>query len=153
MKEIGQRILKDAKLFWPIPIIVGVIYVVVNKIEGAFCPSVIVLGLPCAGCGLTRAGIYVLQGRFIDAFYMNPTIYLWILFLLYIIIVRYILGKPLKHLTTIVAVLGIVMMVRFLIGMYLYYPDRPPFSYTGGNTLEGMIPGYRQMVRDFELPW
>lgn len=142
----------DIKKFWPIPICFFIMYIVVKQLRGAFCPSVILFGLPCPGCGTTRAAIYLLKGDFAEAFYINPGIYLWAAFLLYIIVVRYILGKPLKHATTFAVVIAVLMIVRFAYGMYMYYPMRPPFSYTGGNVMEDIIPDYMHMVRDFQLP-
>lgn len=152
MKKMWQRVIADIKKFWPIPVIVLLMYLVLHKLEGAFCPSVIIFGLPCPGCGITRAVLYVLKGQFAEAFYINPSVYLWILFILYIIVVRYILGKKVKYVTTIAAVIAIVMVIRFAYGMYMYYPTRPPFAYTGGNVMEDIIPGYMHMVRDFRLP-
>ncbi|MBQ8039249.1 MAG: DUF2752 domain-containing protein [Lachnospiraceae bacterium] len=151
MKRIAQRIFADVKKFWPIPIMLLVLYFVMHKLEGAFCPSVIIFGLPCPGCGIVRALLYVLKGQFAQAFYINPSVYLWIVFLLYIIVVRYILGKPLKHVVLFVTVIVTVMVIRFGYGMYRYYPERPPFAYTGGNVMEEIIPGYMHMVRDFKL--
>lgn len=112
---------------------------------------VIIFGLPCPGCGITRALLYVLQGRFADAFYMNPSVYLWLVFLLYIIVVRYVFGKPLKHAPALAVIIIVVMVARFGYGMYMYYPESPPFAYTGGNVMEDIIPGYMHMVRDFEI--
>ena len=152
MKAIWQRVFSDVKKFWPIPVLLIVIYFVLHKLEGAFCPSVIIFGLPCPGCGITRALLYVLQGRLQEAFYMNPSVYLWLLFLLYIIVMRYVLGKPIKYAIVIAVLIGIVMVLRFGYGMYAYYPTRPPFAYTGGNVMENIIPGYMHMVRDLQLP-
>ena len=117
MKEIWKRIWADVKRFWPIPLGVGFLYVVLKKLHGAFCPMVIIFGLPCPGCGTTRAAVYLLKGQFEEAFYINPSVFLWLAFLLYIIVVRYIMGKPIKHSTVIVAVIGILMVVRFVVGM------------------------------------
>ena len=152
MKKIWQRIFADVKRFWPIPVGLLAMYIVLHKLKGAFCPSVIIFGLPCPGCGTTRALIYLLKGNFAEAFHINPAVYLWMVFLLYIIVVRYILGKPLKHLTPFLVVIGIFMVARYAYGMYMYYPDKPPFSYTGGNVMENIIPGYRGLLRDFKLP-
>ena len=124
------------KKFWPIPVLLLVLYVVLHKLEGAFCPMVIV---------------YVLKGQFSAALFINPSVYLWIAFLLYIIVVRYILGKPLKRVTLLITVMVAVMVIRFGYGMYMYYPARPPFSYTGGNVMENIIPGYMHLVRDFKI--
>ena len=151
MGKIWQRVLADAKKFWTIPIMLLILYFVLHKLEGAFCPLVIIFGLPCPGCGIVRALLYVLKGQFAQAFYINPSVYLWIVFLLYIIVVRYILGKPLKRVVLLVTVIVTVMVIRFAYGMYMYYPQRPPFAYTGGNVMEDIIPGYMHMVRDFEI--
>lgn len=151
MKEIGQRIWSDVKKYWPIPILLIAVYFVLHKLEGAFCPMVRILGLPCPGCGITRAALYVIKGQFEEAFYINPCVYLWIVFLLYIIIVRYVLGKPLKHGMFFAVIILVIMLIRYGYGMYMYYPNRPPFAYTGGNKMEDIIPGYMHMVRDFKI--
>ena len=40
------------------------------------CPFYAITGVPCPGCGLTRAGICLLQLDFAGAFALNPAIYL-----------------------------------------------------------------------------
>ena len=40
------------------------------------CPSRLIYDLPCAGCGGTRAFILLIKGHPIDAFFMNPNVYL-----------------------------------------------------------------------------
>ena len=151
MKEIGQRILADVKKFWPVPFLLVGIYFVLHKLTGAFCPMVRIFGLPCPGCGMTRAFLYVVKGRFEEALYINPCVYLWIVFLLYIIVVRYLLGKSVKHALVLAIIILGIMLVRYIYGMYMYYPTRPPFSYTGGNKMEEIIPGYMHLVRDFKI--
>jgi hypothetical protein len=36
------------------------------------CPLKSIAGIPCPGCGTTRAGIAFLNGHFIEAFLINP---------------------------------------------------------------------------------
>lgn len=148
-----MRVWQDVKRFFGIPVCILIWYLLVKRIKGAFCPFVILFGLPCPGCGLTRAALYLFRGSLKEAFYMNPAIYLWALYLLYIIVVRYVLGKPLKHALFFAAVISILMIIRYFWGMYLYYPNRPPFAYTGGNIMEDIIPGYMDLVRNFKLPF
>lgn len=57
------------------------------------CPLRILTGRTCPACGLTRAAFLVLSLRFAEAWNMNPAIYLWIPFLLYMCICRYLLDK------------------------------------------------------------
>lgn len=59
------------------------------------CPQLILTGRPCPACGLTRAALCVLAFRFAEAWAMNPAIYLWMPFLVYLCLCRYILGKKL----------------------------------------------------------
>ena len=40
------------------------------------CPSRLVFDLPCAGCGGTRAFLLLIKGHPIDAFMMNPNVYI-----------------------------------------------------------------------------
>ena len=59
------------------------------------CPVQILYGLPCPGCGLTRAGVLLLTGHFAAAFQMHPFIYGWAALLLYVLLCRYVKGcKP-----------------------------------------------------------
>ena len=47
------------------------------------CPLVLLFGISCPGCGLTRAAACVLMGDFAGAFQQNGTIFLWILLGIY----------------------------------------------------------------------
>lgn len=38
------------------------------------CPFAIVTRHPCPGCGLTRAGVELLQGHFHEAFHLHPLV-------------------------------------------------------------------------------
>lgn len=40
------------------------------------CPSATLLGVPCPGCGLTRATAAALGGRFMDALALHPLVFL-----------------------------------------------------------------------------
>jgi len=43
-----------------------------NLLFGSVCPSKILFGLPCPGCGLTRAALLMLGGDIIGSLRMNP---------------------------------------------------------------------------------
>ena len=49
-----------------------VLFAVLN--EFPLCPSAGLLGLPCPGCGLTRATLLLLQGEFSRALSMHPLV-------------------------------------------------------------------------------
>ncbi len=59
--------------------IVWVLIVILTQHAGydfVSCPSRLVYDLPCAGCGGTRAFLLLIKGHPIDAFFMNPNVYL-----------------------------------------------------------------------------
>lgn len=47
-----------------------------NLLFGSICPSRVLIGLPCAACGMTRAGFSMLALDFKSALYYNPMIFL-----------------------------------------------------------------------------
>lgn len=81
---------------------------------GTVCPGRILVGQPCPACGLTRAGILLLSGRFADAWRMNPAIYVWAPLLMYLCIGRYVLGRKLRFALFLGAVAGILSFLIYL---------------------------------------
>ena len=87
---------KDIKNIY-IPIVLIAVYIIAgNFVMGKICPLRMVCGLPCPGCGITRAFLLVIQGKFYEATVMHP---FWIPLLLFVILYlgfRY-LGGKLRH--------------------------------------------------------
>lgn len=92
------------------------------------CPSQILFGCPCPGCGLTRAGMLVIRFRFAEAWQMHPFIYAWLFLLLYVCYNRYIRGKKAKGLIPLVIGITIVMFVFYIYRMCRYYPNVEPMT-------------------------
>lgn len=77
-----------------IAIIAVILYLVVcNLIFHEVCPSVILLGIRCPGCGLTRGCISILTFQFAKAIKYNAASFLWVAFISYLVIARYFLAK------------------------------------------------------------
>lgn len=93
IKEIFRRIGTDIRLNAKALLIILVYMAASQFIFHTVCPLRILTGRLCPACGLTRAAFLVLSLRFRDAWNMNPAIYLWIPFLLYLCLCRYIWGK------------------------------------------------------------
>lgn len=93
IKIILQRITSDIRQN-RIPLLMLLAYMATTQFFfHKICPWLLLTGHPCPACGLTRASVLLLTFRFEDAWRMNPTVWLWIPFLLYLAICRYILGK------------------------------------------------------------
>jgi hypothetical protein len=57
-----------------------------NLIPKPFCPFHQLTGIPCPGCGGTRAALEIIDGHFENAFHINPLAPFVILFFLILII-------------------------------------------------------------------
>lgn len=122
-----------------------VYYIVVHAVFHAFCPSVILTGLPCAGCGMTRA-VFLLTGQFGRSWRIHPMAFPVLLFLFYCVIMRYILGRRIKGLKTGIVILCLCMLAVYGYRMCMVFPDRAPYVYTAGNLLEKQVPFYRELL-------
>lgn len=147
VKECGKRICRDIKEYFPAVLVFLVYYIIVHAIRAAFCPLINFTGFPCAGCGLTRAFLYIAAGQFGKAAYVNPMSFVIIVFLIYCGYFRYIQGTKIKAFSRLFALLVICMLIFYGIRMYLYFPDRIPYVYTDRNFLSKTLPGYEDTVK------
>ena len=144
---IWKRIWADLKNYkWAI---LGLILydAAVTFLFGAFCPMVIVTGLPCPGCGTTRALGYVMRGDFGRAFVSNPCIYLWIAAGIYLVIMRYVKGKPAKGFLKIAGGIAVIMITVYLARMATQFPSQPPMVFLENNVLGKIFPFYNEFLQ------
>jgi len=102
------------------------IFVLFLVLFGDVCPSQILFGFPCPGCGLTRAGVLVLKFQFARAWQMHPFIYVWLCFAIYICYKRYIRGRKVKGIIPMVIVITLAMVVFYVYRMIYFYPEVEP---------------------------
>ena len=148
-RKIVRRIWEDVRQFWVAGVAFVIYYLVAHTLFDACCPFLVVTGFPCAGCGLTRAGLYLLQGNFVKAVSINPSIFLVILFLLYCAYFRYFRGTKIKGFSVMLGVLVAVTLAIYVYRMYLYFPGRAPYVYHRKNLLAEVFPWYGQVVERF----
>ena len=147
IKDILTRVLKDIKEYgWAVAAFVGC-YVLIHVSFDAFCPLLVVTGIPCAGCGLTRAFLFLCSGQLGRAMYMNPSVLPVLLFVLYFVFCRYILGRRVKGLKWCLIFLVSGMLIIYIYRMWLYFPDRVPYVYYADNILAKRFSGYETWVK------
>ena len=145
-REIVSRVKKDTRQFWMAGAAFVVYYGIAHAVFDAFCPFLVFTGFPCAGCGLTRAGLHLLRGNIVKAAEMNPSIFMVILFMLYCGYFRYIRGTKIKGFSIMLGILVAVTLAVYVYRMYLYFPDRVPYVYHRKNLLAEIFPWYKQLV-------
>ena len=88
----------------------------------------ILTGLPCPGCGMTRALFLALTGRFTRAWEFQPPVYGWILLGLAFAVRRYLTVSPVsareKQLWTLaLALLLLASLVLYIYRMFTGFPE------------------------------
>lgn len=135
IKSIWKRVVTDIKDYYIAILLLIVLNIVVRKVFHAFCPSLIVTGFPCAGCGMTRAVYYILTGRFKRGMNLNPAAPLWIGWIAYFLINRYILGKNSKWIMRFLAAICVITLALYLYRMFTQFPGDPPMTYYRNNIM------------------
>lgn len=142
--EIFRRIWADVIQYkWGV--IIFILYnIIVRKIFKAFCPSLILIGLPCAGCGLTRAVFYIITGRIKRGMMLNPSAPFWIITIIYFAICRYIVGRKGKGIYILLSVTCVVTIAIYVYRMIYMFPGDPPMVYYRRNILAKIVKNIRK---------
>lgn len=139
IQVVLERIWKDIKSLW-IAILALLLYnVIARSVFHAFCPQLILTGVPCAGCGMTRAVFYILTGRFARGMQLNPAAPFWIVFLVWFLINRYLRGIRPKSTQLWLGIVCLATLVIYLYRMLNFFPGDPPLVYYSNNILRRLI--------------
>ena len=136
---LGQLLRRDIKNL-TIPILLFLIYFAVGRrFLYSLCPSVLLTGFPCPGCGMTRAVFSILKGNFEAAWYLNPFSYAVVAISAVFVVQRYIRRRNIKYLGKYFAAVAVGMVLFYIYRMIRYFPGEPPMSYYRGNLLLRLI--------------
>ena len=155
MKKYGKvvwgRIKADLKEYGMAFVLLAVYTVFMNLVFHAFCPLVIVSGFPCPGCGVTRAAVCFLIGRWREAWLFNPVVFPVAATAVYFVCRRYLMGKRARGILVLVAFDVVLLILVYAMRMYLYFPDRVPYIYSEDNVLARFFPFYQQMLHEIGI--
>lgn len=130
-----RRVWKDIKNFRAAIFIFLLYQIIARSVFHAFCPQLILTGFPCAGCGLTRAVLCILQGQFVRGLRLNPAAPLWICFLSWFFINRYVRGVYDKRTAVWLCLVCVVTFAIYVYRMRCCFPGEPPLVYYRNNIL------------------
>lgn len=148
MREIGKRIWHDVETYWAAAAALALYTIMVNLFFHHFCPMVIISGLPCPGCGLTRSFIYLASGRIQQSIYINPMGIPIAGIMIYFFWNRYILGREAKWMMHLIIIAVVMLLVLYLWRMYVFFPNRVPYIYTEGNVLSRVCVFYEEILHE-----
>lgn len=123
---VGRRIYRDIRTYGAGIVAALLVLTGCNMLVGQFCPLVLLTGIPCPACGLSRAGGLLLTLHWKQAFYMHPMIFPIAAFLLYCCWYRYVWGKTPKYRKTLLFSILFLLIVVYFYRMGRYF--KPPFS-------------------------
>lgn len=145
-KTVCGRIAADVKEYGMAIAALLLYTAVVNLIFHAFCPLIIFSGIPCPGCGVSRATLCFLTGRWQQAWQLNPMVFPIVLVGAYFGWNRYLMGRKAKGIKAITAVLLVSLIIVYGVRMYMYFPNRVPYVYTEDNLLAHFYSFCRQAI-------
>ena len=117
-----SKILKSS-LFWIALYLIYALIMYIFKLES--CPIKLLIGLPCPGCGMTRAIICLLKLDIQGSFRYNA---LWLI-LLFIVVVailkKYGIFKKLYYSRVFWTLIGTTILTYYILRLIYVYPNEP----------------------------
>jgi hypothetical protein len=108
-------------------------------LDGNLCLFKRVLGLPCPGCGLTRAYLSLLRFDLGNAFFYHPLFIIPLGIGLIILLRHRPVFKTLYHNNYIWGLIGILFFSVWIVRMFLLFPETPPLDYDSRALLPTLI--------------
>lgn len=119
-----------------------------NLLRIPVCPMVLLTGLPCPGCGMTRAAVLFFQGHWLAAWRMHPFFYVLLALAAAAAFSRYVLGRGAAQMKAAAVVFLVLAVVFYGYRMARDFPDREPmvyFSHNGLRLCRAVVAHFRQI--------
>ncbi len=98
-------------------------------LTGSTCVMRTITGLPCPGCGLTRATFALFKFNIPAAIHFNPAVFLvWPVMIVFFLLMIF-KKINIKKYTPLFIITGVCMCVIYAIRMILYFPEVEPMIY------------------------
>lgn len=116
------------------------------------CPSKIILGIPCPGCGMTRALMQLLQFHLREAFVFHPFVFILVPYGLAFLFFRYFSkNQHTKFFDRLLIVISVAMIIHYAVRMYLYFPHTKPMLYYENNLLHPYLKFFNALTKNYFL--
>ncbi|SCP96038.1 DUF2752 domain-containing protein [Anaerobium acetethylicum] len=121
-----------------IPVLAILIFYILARMAGIGTGCYIkgTFGIPCPGCGMTRAFLHLFRGDLAGAFYYHP---LFLLPAVILILLIYEFRRKARIPVVIWIVSVVLMLAVYAVRMILYFPDTAPMDYYSGAVLPRLL--------------
>lgn len=120
-------------------ILCGVWFLIMDILFGKICAARILFGIPCPGCGLTRAAVLLVKGHFLESFRMHPLLPAVIIGVGYYLFLTYFTDRSLPYAKIWISAGVILFLAVYFIRIKLYFPSVEPMNYDPGNYFQRLI--------------
>lgn len=114
-----QQLKKDLYENWFALLLVIVYLISMELLFHTLCPFIALFNFPCPGCGLTRACLLILTGRFKMSLAYNPTAIFWIISILCFIYDRYIKKIVIKPFPYMFIFTSLITIIWYVIRIFI----------------------------------
>ncbi len=148
MKPAWDLIRKDIQLYYRGAGLAAACIAAANLLRIPVCPMVLLTGLPCPGCGMTRAAVLFLQGHWLAAWQMHPFFYALLILAAAAAFFRYVLRRRAAGIKAAAAVLTVLAVIFYGYRMAREFPNQEPMVYFPHNGLRlcrAVVAHFRQI--------
>ncbi|MGL4572688.1 MAG: DUF2752 domain-containing protein [Clostridium sp.] len=98
------------------------------------------IGVPCPGCGMTRAWVEAISGNFIEAFRFHPLFLAApILTVLIMIRINEVNSKYSRFIDIAIVVITVLFILVYIFRMFKYFPNEIPMDFNSESVLSKII--------------
>lgn len=135
MRSIWIRIRQDLKTYHRGLFLAAAYLGITSALGIPICPMVLFWGLPCPGCGMTRAALLFFQGKWNAAWQMHPFFFVLLILTAVAAAFRYGAGRSMPGLKWIVPAVLVLSILFYVYRMIRYFPGQEPMTYSPHNIL------------------
>ena len=114
-------------------------FILANYFFGYISPTMILFGVPCPACGMTRAGFLFLSGNFTESFRMHPLFMPTMVFLMGFILFKFFWTDKIKYMRNLSIALIICFLVLYAFRMVFMFPNHPPMLVNYDSIFHNLI--------------
>lgn len=139
MKELKEKLKADIKQYGKAVLAVGIALAVLLLITGEVCPIRRLWGIPCPGCGISRAGMLLLEGKLKEAFRMHAFVYAIPVLLAGGFTERYFFDSRCSFIKKAFYITAGLAILYYGYRMIVYFPNQEPMIFYNDSVLGKLL--------------